>query len=174
MLFTDKIIKATISDLPLIMETFMACTAEMKKHGIDQWNYQYPFPTEVLKDIQKGTVFIFKNHKRVIGTITLNRDQDIQYRNINWNYKAENIMVMHRLAVHPASQGLGFSKKLCAFAEKYTLDNGCEVIRLDAYSENPVSNNLYLSQGYSIAPGVCYYHGVKRPFYCYEKKLKNF
>lgn len=172
-LFTDKILKATVSDLPQLMETFMACTAEMKKHGIDQWNYQYPEPTEVLNDIRAGMVYVIKNSKRIVASVTLNEKQDAQYENVVWGFPSDKVLVMHRLAVHPVSQGMGISKRLCKFTDDFALKNGYEVIRLDAYSDNPVSNNLYLSQGYEIAAGVCFFHGVKKPFYCYEKKIKK-
>ncbi len=170
-LLLNRITKAAIADLPMVMETFMACTAELKKHGINQWNYQYPEPTEVLNDIKDGTVFIIKNSKRVVACITLNTKQDIQYKKVDWVHKDAKVMVMHRLAVHPASQGLGFAKKMCQFAEEHALKNGFNCIRLDAFSDNPSSNSLYLSLGYEIASGICYYHDVKKPFYCYEKEL---
>ena len=170
-LLTNRIVKATVSDLPLVIETFMACTAELKKQGINQWNYQYPEPTEVLKDIKNGTVFIIKNTKRVIASITLNQKQDIQYQNVDWQQKDAKVLVMHRLAVHPISQGEGFAKKMCKFAEKHALKLGLNSIRLDAFSDNPASNNLYLSLGYEVAAGICYYHDVKKPFFCYEKDL---
>ena len=170
-ILTNKIVKASVVDLPAVMETFMDCTAEMRKYGIDQWNYQYPEPTQVLNDIRSGNLYVIKNSNRVLATVTLDQNQDKQYQKIDWIHKTKKVLVMHRLGVHPTVQGMGYGKRLCLFAEDHARRLKLEVIRLDAYSENPASNNLYLSLGYEIAPGVCYYNDVKKPFYCYEKDI---
>lgn len=166
-----KIVKATVEDLPSIMETFIACTSEMRKHGIDQWDYQYPEPATVLDDIRRGEVFVIKNHNRCLATVTIDDRQDKQYAKIGWKHRNGKVLVMHRLAVHPLAQGEGLGKLLCRFTEEFALDNGYSNIRLDAYSGNPVSNCLYLDLGYEKAEGHCYFHGNPKPFYCYEKDL---
>lgn len=162
---------AQIEDLPSIMETFIACTSEMRKFGIMQWDYQYPAPQTVFKDIQKGNVFLVKKGNRCVATITLDEVQDEQYKKINWHYRDERPLIIHRMAVHPVVQGEGLGKWLCEFAENYGRLNGYENIRLDAFSGNPVSNKLYLSMGYEKADGLCYFHGNNLAFYCYEKHI---
>jgi len=162
---------AQIEDLPLIMETFIACTSEMRKFGIMQWDYQYPAPQTVFRDIQKGNVFVVMRAGRCIATVTLDEQQDEQYKKINWHHRDARPLIIHRMAVHPLAQGEGLGKWLCEFAVDYARLNGYENIRLDAYSGNPASNKLYQSMGFEKAEGLCYFHGNNIAFYCYEKHL---
>lgn len=167
----SKIQQAKIDDLPGIMEVFIACTSAMRKQGIDQWDYQYPEPATVLRDIQSGEVFIIKNTNRVLATITLTERQDRQYADIGWHYRNGKGIIMKRLAVHPLAQGEGLAKVLCRWAESTVADMGYDHIRLDAFSANPVSNHLYNDLGYEQANGLCYFHGNAVPFLCFEKKV---
>ncbi len=162
---------ALIEDVDSIMDIFIACTDAMVAAGIHQWNYTYPTPKVVTQDIRKQEAYVFKEGEKCLATITLNTDQDKQYENINWSFPSDKVFVIHRLAVHPQAQGRGFGKQLCLLAEQVAQEQGCEVIRLDAYSENTISNQLYLRLGYQIADGYCYFHGNDIPFKCFEKRL---
>ncbi len=162
---------ANIDDLPTLMETFIACTSEMRKNNILQWDYTYPTPGLVLDDIEDENVFIIKRNNRSLGTIALNENQNKQYQNVNWKYNEGKILVIHRLSVHPLVQGEGIGKQLSLFAEDYARKNGYNAIRLDAYSKNPISNRMYQKLGYEKADGSCYFHGNPEPFNCYEKRI---
>ena len=166
-----KIEKAVIDDIPLIMKLFEVCTKAMLKAQIDQWDGLYPTATIFKNDIQKGCVFVIKEKDILLATITLNDQQDKQYHQIDWNTQTDKVLVIHRLAVSPDAQGQGLGKKLCLFAETYGTENGFEVIRLDAYSGNPISCRMYEKLQYRKAKGFCWFHGNKLPFYCFEKKL---
>lgn len=163
--------KAQVGDLPLIMETFIACTSDMRKHGINQWDYTYPEPGQVLADIKSGTVFLIKRNNRCIATITLDNKQDKQYNQVNWSYNGGEALVIHRMAVHPLSQSEGYGKLLCQFAFDFARLRGYSNIRLDAYSGNPVSNILYQKCGFQVAEGFCFFHGNLKPFICYEAPI---
>ena len=166
-----KIEKASLDDVASIMDLFAACTKELQIAKIDQWDGSYPTATIFQRDIKAGEVFIIKDNQKLLATITLNGQQDEQYRLIDWKFRSKEVLVIHRLAVNPETQGLGFGKKLCQFAEVFGLENGFEVIRLDAYSGNPVSCRMYEKLNYHKANGLCWFHGNKLPFYCFEKKL---
>ncbi len=163
--------KATLEDINRIMLLFKKCTAALIKAGIDQWDGTYPTVSIFEKDIRKGNIFVIKENEILIATITLNNQQDEQYNAINWKYPAKKVLVIHRLAVSPEDQGKGLGKHLCKYAESYGVENDFDVIRLDAYSGNPVSCRLYEKLKYHRAGGYCWFHGNDLPFYCYEKKL---
>lgn len=167
-----SILKAEVSDLPLIMETFLACTSELRKMGIDQWDFHYPDPTSVLNDIRDGRLYLVRNEKRCLGTITLTDEQDRQYDDVGWKFPGARVLVVKRLAVHPVVQGEGLGKRLSLFAEQFGRKHRYETIRLDTYSLNPVSNGLYRSMGYEMADGFCYFHNRLKPYYCYEKPIR--
>lgn len=161
----------TLVDVFSIMDIFIACTDAMLAAGIKQWNYTYPTPEVVKKDILRKELFVIKEADKCMATITINDVQDAQYQAIKWNFDASKVMVIHRLAVHPEAQGKGFGKKLCLLAEKQALLHDFGVIRLDAYSKNTISNRLYERLGYQEAEGYCYFHDNDIPFKCYEKRI---
>lgn len=166
-----QIKKAKITDIEEILAVFHACTAALLKAGIFQWDGTYPTAEVFENDIKSGSVFVVKKAGQILGTITLNDQQDEQYKAINWKFEAKKVLVIHRLAVSPNAQGMGVGKGLCVFAESFGVENGFELIRLDAYSGNPVSCGMYEKLKYHRADGFCHFHGNELPFYCFEKKL---
>jgi len=167
----SNIRQANADDAVKIANLFVAATERMINDGIHQWNFTYPLLTHVQEDIKNGSAFVCLVGEEIAGTITLDRNQDRQYKEIHWHHYSQNVLVIHRLAVHPYFQGMGIGKKLCFFADKYGLENGFDCIRLDAYSLNHASNKLYLSTGFEKANGYCYFHKNVIPFYCFDKKL---
>lgn len=169
-----QIEKAKMEDVEALMTLFRECTEALLSAGIHQWNGSYPTAAIFQKDIESASVFVVKESGKMLATITLNDQQDSQYQTIKWKYPAEKILVIHRLAVSPEAQGRGLGKLLCNFSETFGLENGFEVIRLDAYTGNPVSCGLYENLEYHRAEGFCWFHGNELPFYCYEKRLGNY
>ncbi len=167
----SNIKQAGVGDINLIAELFKISTDRMISMGIHQWNYTYPLVRHVEQDIQNGCAYIWIKDGKIAGTISLDTRQDEQYKKIHWHYHSRKVLVIHRLSVHPDFQGFGIGKELCWFAEKFALGAGLNTIRLDAYSLNPVSNQLYISLGYRRANGYCYFHNNVIPFYCYDKKI---
>ncbi len=167
----DDVKIAQIEDIPLLMDIFIKCTDHMLAKGIQQWHYDYPNEQVISKDIKNKALFMIKNELGALATITLNEQQDQQYKNIRWKYTEGKVLVIHRLAVHPRSQGMGLGKKLCLFTENFAQANGFSIIRLDAYAGNPASNHIYTQLGYQKADGLCHFHNNPLPFYCYEKEI---
>ena len=161
---------ASSGDNAAILHLFNKVTETLLTNGIDQWDGTYPTLDIISKDIQSSNCWILKDREDIIASFVLNEEQDVQYDQIQWQYHGR-VAVLHRVAVSPNSQGKGIGKALCHFAEDSARSMGYQIIRLDTYSRNPVSNNLYQSLGYKKAKGLCYFHGNKTPFYCYEKAL---
>ena len=55
------------------------------------------------------------------------------YKTVNWTEGAGEILVIHRLAVHPKFQGQSIAGKLMDFAEGHALNHNYAAIRLDAF-----------------------------------------
>jgi len=163
--------KAQEADRLLIYECFKRCIVHLNEQDIYQWDSRYPTISHIDSDIADGSCFIMKLNGG-LGVITLNQEQDPQYKNIKWNYNPSKIWVVHRLAVDPAISRKGVAKALCRFTEEFVHNNKGHCIRLDTFSLNKTSNYLYSSLGYKLAQGFCYFHGIKSPFYCYEKRIQ--
>jgi len=169
----SNIFKGQLGDALALEELAREATKTMKANGIEQWHYNYPLATDFQADIREEGLYVYKDGEKILGTITLNKEQDEQYLSVNWQYRGEKILVIHRLAVHPKGQGRGIGKELCGFAESFAQANGYSAIRLDAYAGNPISCHLYEKLGYEKTEEVIYFHNNELPFYCYELPIKK-
>lgn len=140
--------KATSHLIPSIQVVFEACIKWMESQDIMQWYAGYPARKNIVDDIEGGELYYIGEGENVWAVITINEAQDPQYQDVVWNYKGEKILVVHRLAVHPAQQGKGFAQQLMTFAEVYARRNNYAAIRLDAYEGNPHSQRFYQKMAY--------------------------
>lgn len=169
--FESQLIQAIPSDIQEILALFHAVKLKMRSHGLDQWPDTYPSEKAFEKAIAEKTVWVKKKEEVIQATFILDTNQDIDYLDVNWQFEGETIYVLHKVAVHPDYQGLGLGKKMTQAALYKAKKAGGDAFRLDTYSLNPVSVQLYKSIGFSLADGYCYFHGHKAPFYCFEMRL---
>jgi len=162
--------KATIRHIPAIRAVFEACIAGMESQGIVQWHAGYPTQKNIEEDIRYAELYYIGTDEDVWGVITINEKQDPQYQDITWQFEGEKILVVHRLAVHPAQQGRGVAQQLMIFAEDMARANEQAAIRLDSYEGNPRSQSFYRKMGYLPAGHVQFDF---QPMRCvaYEKKI---
>ena len=151
-----------------------ACAKRMLSMGIDQWDALYPDAATLTADALAGNLFIIREtgvrggSGACLGLLTLDENQDPAYANVPWEYADGKILVVHRLSVDPAAQGRGLAKRLMAFAEDKARKEGYEVIRLDAFTQNPAAQGLYANRGYRRAGTIRLRKGS---FTCFEKRL---
>ncbi len=140
--------KATYHHISAIRAVFRACIRQMKSQGILQWNDNYPTQENIEKDIEQGALYYIGEGKNIWGVFTINEVQETQYQDITWYCDEGKILVVHRLAVHPAHQGKGLAQRLMTFAEEYGRKHGYAAIRLDSYEDNLRSQDFYRKMGY--------------------------
>ena len=157
--------ESNISD---IMNLISDCIMDMESQGIYQWNDGYPTLDVITKDVQSKSLYIMKRQGDILGIITLDEEQEPQYKEIKWFSDGESVLVVHRLAVHPKWQHRRIGRKLMDFAEQFAIENSYTSIRLDVYSQNPRAVSFYETRDYNKA-GQVYFAMRELPFYCYEK-----
>ncbi len=163
-----EIVRADSEDIEEILDLIQECIKNMNKHGIDQWNDEYP-PSEIfISDVEKGILFVMKDEGSIVGIIVLSEEQDEQYNEIDWVDKLGKVLIVHRLAVHPKWQRRGIAGELMDYAENYAEENGYSSIRVDTYSGNPHSLKLFEKRKYRRRPGHVFFPECEGPFYCYE------
>ncbi|WP_113671387.1 GNAT family N-acetyltransferase [Vallitalea guaymasensis] len=163
-----EIIKAKIDDIADIMKLINDCVNNMRANNIFQWDENYPNEEVMLEDIEDGNLYIMKDENRYLGIITLNEEQDEEYKTVDWKSKLSDVLVVHRLAVSPLGQGKGIGKSFMNFAEDLVRQKNYNSIRLDTYSGNPIALSFYKRLGYEKV-GEVYFPGRELAFYCYEK-----
>jgi ribosomal protein S18 acetylase RimI-like enzyme len=167
-----KIILATEKETEGIMSLIKDCIRDMESRGIHQWGDFYPTRGIIEEDIENRSMYLAKENDMIFGIITINEEQPMEWRSVNWSTRDDRVITVHRLAVKPTQQKQGIGQKLLDHAENYATDNGYSVIRLDAYSGNLRALRLYEKHGYTRV-GQIRFPNRTLAFYCYEKILKR-
>ena len=116
-------------------------------------------------------MYKIEEDNKLIGTFILNTKVDEYWSKIEW--KNNNFLGLHLLAIKPDYQGKGFGKKVLAFCEQKAKEKGYESLHLDVFSKNPAAMNLYINNGYKKV-GELYFDFKpvgNRLYYCFEKIL---
>ena len=159
---------AQAQDLAEILRLFRAATTQMDAHGVYQWDEIYPDEGILGEDIARGNLTVGTIDGRIAVAFMLDYCEDSDYESADWQYCEQNIVVLHRLCVHPDFQGRGVARQAMDYLENEVRAQGIKTIRLDAFSQNPTALHLYESRGYQKAGEISYRKGL---FYLYEKKL---
>lgn len=138
----------------------------MRANGVEQWDEIYPNPEVLSADIEAGTLHILPADGGPAASIVLNEHQDKEYEDGCWRYTEGKFLVIHRLCVAPLHQGRGVAKRMMRYAEELARKNGYSAIRLDAFSQNPISLRLYQGLGFQKAGTITFRKGL---FYLFEK-----
>lgn len=150
------------------MDLIGAATASMNAQGVLQWDEVYPDRETICADVAGETLMVLDEDGALKGMVVLNEYQDREYADVDWQLTQGRQLVVHRLCVHPLYQGQGVAKRLMEFAEDYAQQGGYSAIRLDAFSQNPISLGLYDKLGYRKTGVVTFRKGL---FHCFEKSV---
>lgn len=160
------------NDVTAVFQILSRCKDNLIKQGIFQWNDQYPDLEHVKNDIKTNSLYKLTHNGQLLGVISFNDFQELEYKTVNWQIKNKPIAVIHRLAVDPLFQGKGYAKKLLAFSQELIEESGFKAIRLDAYSGNKVLLGFYQKLGYKKA-GEIFFPNIDLPFICMEKEINR-
>lgn len=159
---------AKILEIPDILHITKACTQNMCRQGIFQWNEFYPSRKEFETDVSRGELYVFEKDKMIIGTVVITSHMDAEYEKVEWLTPHGDNRYIHRLSVHPNFQGKGFARELMDYAESRAREQGAISIRLDTFSKNFRNQQFYEKRGYQRLGNVYFPNQSDHPFYCYE------
>ena len=145
---TPIIRKATAADADALLQLVRECVAGMRAAGIEQWDEIYPNAENIGRDLEAGTLDVMCQDGGIIASITVDRNMDPLWRDLNWSNDGEPAAAVHRLMVHPSQQGRGHGRCLMLHAEVVGLVERCSSIRLDTFLQNPAAMALYPRLGY--------------------------
>ncbi len=160
--------QAKILEIPDILALTKACTEEMIRNGIYQWNKEYPSKKQFEKDIDRKELYVLEECDGIIGVIVLTPIMDKEYATVSWLTPDHKNLYIHRLAVLPSYQGKGNAQKLMDFAEEFARANEFLSIRLDTFSKNKRNQDFYLQRGYRQLDSIYIPNQSADPFYSYE------
>lgn len=163
--------RAKISEIPDILMITKACAHYMMEKGIFQWNEEYPSAEAFEKDIERNELFVLEEATKIIGTVVISTLMDNEYVPVKWLTPNSNNVYIHRLAVDPKFQGMGYAQKLMDFAENHARKNEFISVRLDTFSQNKSNQKFYETRGYQRLEDISYPKQSEHPFHCYELVL---
>lgn len=168
--------RASMQDIPTIMELIKDARRLMGSRNIDQWQGTYPNQEVFEEDISRGECFLMCHGEDIAGVFTLSAIPDEGYNTITdgkWS-SDEPYTVIHRSTVAKAYRGTGVSDLLMEEAEKLSFEMGFRWIRVDTHRKNKAMQKLLRRQGYHYRGNVLVDaepgHDPRRV--AYEKKIK--
>ena len=78
-----QIEKGKLSELDKLIQIYFNGKNELERHGIYQWTNNYPTPSIIESDLQKGVLYTLKNGPEIIGAINLSEEQEPEYQSVN-------------------------------------------------------------------------------------------
>lgn len=162
--------RATLIDIPAIMQLVSDVVPLMNAGGNFQWDNTYPNAKAFSEDISHNKLWVAELESKIAGVSAITTDQDAEYAEVGWDLN-ETAIVTHRLAVSPHFRGQGVAIALLQKAEEEALRRGIKTLRVDTNTNNVATQNLFPKAGYVFAGeiGLSYRPGLR--FLCYEKRL---
>ncbi|MCC8147026.1 MAG: GNAT family N-acetyltransferase [Bacteroidales bacterium] len=135
----------------------------------------YPVRKTAEDAIKERSLFVLKKDGRIAGSIILNHEPEIAYKEVKWNTEAEDheVLVIRTLVTHPRFMHEGVATHLMEFAKEYAIRLKMKSIRLDVSIHNTPAIKLYEQSGYTyigtVDLGLPYAH--LKWFRLYERVL---
>lgn len=168
--------KATVKDLPKILEIIGQGQAFLKDQGLSQWQEDRgPEIADVEKDIADGEGYVFIYEERIAGYTSLVSGIDPVYTAITegqWKQgDAPNYVSVHRVAVSTAIRGKGLGRIFMGLMIDKARELGYVDIRIDTHSENIIMQKVIKDVGFSYC-GIVefpFFDGKRRAYQILDK-----
>ena len=164
--------EATVNDLDAILKITKSCAKKLVSKNIFQWNEYYPNRNVFENDLYNKWLYVTVKENKVLGSVCVSDLIDDEYATVKWlTPNNNNNIYIHRLAVDPDYQGVGYAQKMMSFAEEFAKKNKYRSIRLDTFSKNMKNQKFYKQRGYKKLGEIFFPNQSMHPFYCYELLL---
>ena len=129
------------------------------------WDEGYPAMEHVCMDIEKDNLFLVKDEKGIVATISIDSDEQVDAIE---KWTIENSKEAARLAVRTDWQGKGVARKMLQFLMEELKERGYEGIHFLVSPGNPAALASYQKLEFSNL-GIEFMYG--RDWFCYEKRI---
>lgn len=157
------------SDIDDVVKLVKAAIVQMEADGIYQWDDIYPAKEDFINDIEKKSLYLAIDSKKLAAIYVISAESDEAYKNATWENNDESAYILHRFCVSPNYQNKGIGKEVLAHIETQIYEMGYKSIRLDVFTENPYAQKLYRKSGYIVRG---YADWRKGRFELMEKKIE--
>lgn len=156
----DKIKKATLDDLPAIINFYQEiCAHQVDDQFSARWTWgQYPTADDLHKFITENTLMMGYKNNRLAAAGVLSTGED--YPTVKWphEYPTSKVGTLHLYALHPDFRGHGLSSALLQAIINVARKEGKKVIHLDVLSANLPAAHLYAKNGFAVVSKQVYHY----------------
>ena len=160
-LVIDEVRPATTSDLAAIWRLYAAVCATQEASAYSaEWHMGvYPAREDFTTALSEGTLFVGTLGGRIVSALVLMRHDDEAYAPVTWrlDVPANEVSVLHLLAVDPSLQRQGIARRMLDEAVRIAHGWGKRAIHLDIMPHNLAASWLYEGFGFRFA-GTCPVH----------------
>ena len=160
-----RIIRAQQDDLDRVLEVLEEASRWLTSKGLEtQWLPSPAFRQSIRDNIDRGEVYVVKDVKKTIGTITL-QWSDKKF----WGDLPPDAGYIHKLAITRSYAGQRLGLRLLNWAEDKVRAEGKSFLRLDCLANNKTIREYYEKAGFT------YIRDTEAPGWkasLYEKKLE--
>ena len=147
-----KLVRSTLSDVPIIMGFIHDAQLYLASLNIDQWQDGYPDDEKIKLDISNSDSYIvIDDTETIIGTTVFTTKKESAYKSIQgeWitNENAE-YGVIHRLAVGEKYRKLGLARFVFKECHKRLKEQNIGSLRIDTHEGNKGMQHLLKDLGY--------------------------
>ena len=171
------LVKAQRQDIKKIMEIIADAKSYLKSQNSLQWNQPdgYPNESDLLKDIDNGSCYIYLENAEVVGTMSIVFTPDENYFEIDGAWLTnDKYASIHRIAIKNTHHHKGIGVKMLIEAEDIVKGNKTYSIKIDTHKINLPMINTIIKSGYSYC-GVITLKRTKEDNLrnAYEKRLAS-
>ena len=141
--------KAVINDLKSITRIYDDVHTEEECGRLRiGWNRDiYPTEKTAADAIARDDMFVLEDGE-IVGAGIINRIQVDSYEGAPWEYEADDVCVLHTLAISPKKTGRGYGKAFVAYYEAWAAEHGLTELRMDTNAINATARAMYRKLGY--------------------------
>ncbi len=142
--------RAEEADLPDILRIVEDARASLRRHGVDQWQGEYPTESIFRADIGREECFVVCHGEETVAFFVLSTAEEESYAGISDGKWTEGMAycVLHRGAVAAAYRGSGVSAQMMRFVEQQCRAFGRRCIRTDTHRKNKAMQAVLRDSGY--------------------------
>jgi GNAT superfamily N-acetyltransferase len=149
-----RIVRAQPADLARVLEILEEASRWLISKGLEtQWHPNPTFRQSILENIDRGEVYVVKDLKATIGTVTL-QWSDKSF----WGDLPLNAGYVHKFAIKRSYSGQRLGLRMLQWAETKARAEGKTHLRLDCLASNKIIREYYEKAGFvhvrdTLAPG---------------------
>lgn len=148
--------KATLEDIPRIMEIVDYARQSLRRHRVDQWQGEYPSPGVFRQDVARGELYAVRHGAELAAFFLVTDRPEPCYEEITDGKWTPDLpyCVLHRCAVAKEYRGTGMAEQMLRFAEETARSLGGRALRVDTHRKNKSMQQLLRGNGYRYRGNV--------------------